>query len=196
MDNGSKQTLSSENTRKKRRILIIAILSVIVLTGIIAALFCIFSDNNSSGSSSGKKRDPFEKLYIDQSRESVQKAYGTPDQSSDYDPDAQYSWNIDHYYNERFLGERGTLSVWYSNDGYVTHAWFDYNYSDSDPSSEDRDDAREYALEIIEYYTKKYGDPEAGYYDYEWSLPDGSEIGLTYDLSPESLASVITIKWG
>lgn len=179
----------------KKRLMLVIIL-VVVVTLVSTVISCLIAgDFFSSEPSSSNNRDPFGKLYNKQSRESVVRAYGTPKRSQFHDPDIEYSWNVDTYYKVRFLEECGTFSVWYDEDNLVTHAWFEYYYEDYDPSSDDRYEVIEYALEIIDFYTEKYGEPESGYYDYEWSLPDGSEIGLRYDLYPNDTESVIVIYW-
>lgn len=188
------QRFSFSEAPKKRHKLVIILAAVVALVSMVIS--CLISgDFFSSGYSPNYKHDPFRKLYNAQSRESVLKAYGTPKRSQFHDPDIEYSWNVDTYYKVRFLTECGELSVWYDDNNLVTHAWFEYYYEDYDPSSDDRYEVIEYALDIIDFYTEKYGEPESGYYDYEWSLPDGSEIGLRYDLYPNDTESVIVIYW-
>lgn len=191
--------VTSEKTKKqinfseiisKYKIALIIVLAIVLLIIVVVSL-----------ASANANRDPFEKLYNDQTRESVQTALGTPDSSKDKDTNEEYSWNIDEYYNVTFLGKTGNLEIWYDDDNFVSHAWFTYDYPTNpnnpvaEPSSKERDEAREYELEIIAFYTEKYGAPENGYYDYEWYLDDGSKIGLTFDLDPDVLDSVIEIKW-
>ncbi len=191
-------TTNFASLKKSKKLIVIPIIAAVVaffmlaITVIGAVLIFAFSN---------KRDDPFDKLYNDQTRISVREAYGRPDMAKNEKPTEEYSWNIDTYYNVEFLGNEGEFSVWYDDNNRVTHAWFNYNYPvsflspDKSPSDKDRDNARQYALDIIEYYTKKYGSPEKDYYDFEWTLSDGSKICMNYDLYPGEYDDVIVLFW-
>jgi hypothetical protein len=134
--------------------------------------------------------DPFEKLYIGQTRENVHELYGTPDYTVELSP----IWNCD-YFNVPFLGKTGELKIEYDDDNLVSYAHFTLNYHvnyedpEADPSAKPYLEAIGDGLTIMGYYNTKYGLPEDGD---DWYRVDGSGIGFksssTYDFSdPDKL---------
>ena len=176
---------NNKRERKKTTTLIVAVCGFVALI-VVGILFYFDSTRN----------DPFHDLYIGQTRESVRKAYGEPSFISDEDPNEKYSWNSDLYNAVKLLNITGTLYISYDSDNLVTGARFSYTYPidlnnlSKKPSSKDRDEAQEYVLAIIEYYTGKHGSP----YDNEWHLADGSTISLEVNLDEYS-PDTILLRW-
>lgn len=166
-----------------------------------------------TGCSNGNKSEhPFDKLYKGQPQESVQTILGEPFSTGEIRKSSagveEYYFGAIEVYNYRFLGEVGHLEICYAYDDAsktekLEYAIFTYDYPDSnDDGTEyvitnlDKDRVREYASNIISYYTKKFGTPEDDFYDYEWYLKDGTMIAMDEAIVyPEYWESCIEIQW-
>lgn len=141
------------------------------------------------------KHDPFEKLYPTQTREDVNKKFGTPNQVIIVD-----NTNVDRYYQMDLLNHNGELVVSYDKNDIVTKAYFHYDRQyifSEEPSSEEKDEAREYFMNIISYYTEKYGTPDTtnDNNDLKWRLPDDSEIKAHLKLDAYMTTPIIDLWW-
>lgn len=167
---------------------IIAILSVIVLLVVVISI-----------SSANANRDPLEKLYNGQTRDSVRKVLGTPDEINNLVPGKFGSSNSDVYNKVNLLGKSGRVFIGYDADNLLDYVIFKYDLPynseklDEGPSSKDRDEAREYALSLIAHYTEKYGTPDNDPYPNTWHLPDGMIMGLEFDSLSQKYSNVIEI---
>lgn len=122
-------------------------------------------------------KDPFEKMYVGQPRESVHRALGEQDtrgRSSDSDV-----YTSDIYYDVKFLGKTCDLVVTY--DDTVTNV-VSACLSTTDYTNDA--DSWDFFYDILEFYTKKYGNPEyiKKIHSYEasyvWHLESGDSIQL------------------
>jgi hypothetical protein len=174
---------------KKHKIPAIITIAVLVIAVISLVLFFTITNHGN---------DPFANLYYGQTQEDVHERLGTPDtfSSNNYD-----FWTTDEYYDVKFLGNVGTLEVWYDGGNHVDHAYFNCDYltdsgdHNNNPSDEDRDTMHKYADRIITYYTRKYGAPVAGDCDYEWYPQDTNGIGLDLDLILHTSDYPIELSW-
>ncbi|MEE0265526.1 MAG: hypothetical protein UD936_07875 [Acutalibacteraceae bacterium] len=147
-------------------------------------------DITSVETSTGVDAMIFDKLYKGQSREEIHKVFGTPDDIID----SVTSGETDCYYDFDFFGKKGELYIGY-NDNIVTHASYNYSYSNNKPTDDERSEVNEYALSIIDYYTEICGVHESTIYDYEWTFPNGYVVHMNYDPN-ETDFMCIYIKWG
>ena len=186
--------------------------SKVILVSVCIALLLLLT-----GCSNGNKSEhPFDKLYKGQTQESVRTLLGEPDYiglTRDIDGGNGTELTYTHegdidYFNYEFLGEVGILEICYAYDDAsktekLEYAIFTYDYPDrNDDGTEyvitnlDKDRVREYASNIISYYTKKFGTPEDDFYDYEWYLKDGTMIAMDEAIVyPEYWESCIEIQW-
>lgn len=150
-----------------------------------------YTDDTSSDTGSRLDTEIFDKLYKGQPRSEIHNIFGTPDKSN---TDSLTSSESDCYFDYEFLGKKGELYINYS-DNLVTGAQYNYSYSSSEPSEEERNEVNEYALSIIKYYTEICGEPESTIYDYEWSFPNDYAVRMNYDPN-ETDFMCIYIRWG
>ena len=161
-------------TKHKIKAIIVG-LAVMVFVIITTSVLCIRTP-----------KDPFDKLYEGQPRESVHNILGTPDRS-EYKDENGNGTNKDEY-DMKFLGYQGVLEISYYSDNSVNDAHFEYTFQWMSKdgfveiSSNDYDEARAFCLDAIEYFDSKYLRDMVDYDELIWYMLDGTELEIWYDI--------------
>lgn len=128
----------------------------------------------------------FDRLQKLHSQENVDDEFSSSNRYQRDDNDPYY------YYNAILNGRKGELEIRYTDGGSIRDAEFKYTFKDSELNNDNRyltpeakGKCRAWFLEVLDYYTKKYGTPKASnrygneYYHFHSSI--GTEIVISYD---------------
>lgn len=131
---------------KKAPLALIAIIAVLLIAILAGKLF--------TDTAASVDADPFEGLYVGQTRSNILAYYGSPDESSDSVDVVSDIHHHDRYYDLPEFGTGTELYITYENEivGYTS-----FSYVSDDSSSN-----RKCAQKWYDYYCQKYGPPYEG----------------------------------